>query len=229
MTDSKWCRRCDTTKPRAEFHRSRTARDGLTTYCKACMRAYQEANRAHKLATQADWYQRNRERLIAAQQARYQANPDAVKQRAAQWRRDHHALALEREAERRAADRERFRATQRRWAERNAATKRARSRVWFRAHPHKAAEYQNTRRARKLNAPRVERIDRQAIIERDASMCHICGLFVPPDQMSLDHVIPLARGGAHTADNLKVAHRRCNSRKNATLPRSAGTDLPELT
>jgi 5-methylcytosine-specific restriction endonuclease McrA len=30
---------------------------------------------------------------------------------------------------------------------------------------------------------------------------------------SLDHILPLARGGAHDHSNLQLAHRICNSRK----------------
>ncbi|WP_158070491.1 HNH endonuclease [Streptomyces luteocolor] len=31
---------------------------------------------------------------------------------------------------------------------------------------------------------------------------------------SLDHVIPLSRGGSHRRDNVQLAHLRCNLRKN---------------
>ena len=71
------------------------------------------------------------------------------------------------------------------------------------------------RRARLKGAPVIERINRNRIIERDQSICHICGQKVEKADLTLDHVIPLARGGNHTEDNLKVAHRSCNSRKGA--------------
>lgn len=32
---------------------------------------------------------------------------------------------------------------------------------------------------------------------------------------SLDHIIPLSRGGHHTADNVQAAHLACNHRKGA--------------
>jgi 5-methylcytosine-specific restriction endonuclease McrA len=37
-------------------------------------------------------------------------------------------------------------------------------------------------------------------------------------QITLDHVIPLTRGGAHTASNLRVACRSCNSSKGELMP-----------
>lgn len=63
------------------------------------------------------------------------------------------------------------------------------------------------------------------VYERDAYACHICG--EQTDQTahhlddrypSLDHVIPLSRGGTHTIDNLATAHRICNSIKRDTIP-----------
>jgi 5-methylcytosine-specific restriction endonuclease McrA len=65
-------------------------------------------------------------------------------------------------------------------------------------------------------------IDRDAIIARDNSTCYICGkkLITGADVITLDHVIPLARGGAHDATNLRVACVSCNARKGKRLPRN---------
>ncbi len=35
----KYCRRCSETKPFSEFNNSRSAHDGLDTYCRVCRRA----------------------------------------------------------------------------------------------------------------------------------------------------------------------------------------------
>ena len=42
----------------------------------------------------------------------------------------------------------------------------------------------------------------------------VCGNLYP----SLDHIIPMAKGGSHTWDNVQIAHRRCNSLKGDKLP-----------
>ncbi len=73
------------------------------------------------------------------------------------------------------------------------------------------------RRARKRNAPRIEKIDRAAIIARDNGTCYLCGCKPAGRDLTLDHVIPLVRGGSHTADNLRVACRSCNSSKRTRL------------
>lgn len=75
------------------------------------------------------------------------------------------------------------------------------------------------RRALEVGAT-VGSVSRWRVHERDGWTCHICGdpvdrNAVVPDLASpvLDHVIPLARGGAHSEANLKTAHFYCNSVK----------------
>ncbi len=42
--------------------------------------------------------------------------------------------------------------------------------------------------------------------------CHLCGL---PGANTLDHVLPVARGGTNAEENLRPAHSTCNKRKGA--------------
>ncbi len=65
------------------------------------------------------------------------------------------------------------------------------------------------------------------VIERDDGICYICGRRTSKDDHyyshgwftvgdsypTIDHVIPLAKGGTHTWDNVRLACRRCNSEK----------------
>ena len=81
----------------------------------------------------------------------------------------------------------------------------------------KRLERDAQRRALKLTK-QVEPVSRHDIIVRDASTCYLCGRLLTADEVHLDHVIPLARGGAHTADNLRVACAPCNQSKGATMP-----------
>lgn len=62
------------------------------------------------------------------------------------------------------------------------------------------------------------------IVERDGQSCRLCGCDVDltlryphPMSKSLDHVVPLSRGGAHTIENVQLAHLRCNMSKGARL------------
>lgn len=91
---------------------------------------------------------------------------------------------------------------------------RRRSISYHKRHPDRALDQVMRRRARLKNAPRVEKINRAAIIARDNSTCYLCGKILQSGfNLTLDHKIPLARGGTHTADNLAVACRSCNCKK----------------
>lgn len=56
------------------------------------------------------------------------------------------------------------------------------------------------------------------LLRRDGFNCHICkkplnlrAEYNAWDQPSLDHIIPRSEGGSHKLENLKLAHRMCNS------------------
>ena len=48
--------------------------------------------------------------------------------------------------------------------------------------------------------------------------CYYCNAEVAPKQLTLDHIIPLARGGHSTKGNCVPACKECNSKKRDLLP-----------
>lgn len=62
-----------------------------------------------------------------------------------------------------------------------------------------------------------EVVDFEYIKRRDKMRCHICRKKVGLSELHFDHVIPLAKGGSHTAANIAVSHARCNLKKRATI------------
>ena len=118
-----------------------------------------------------------------------------------------------------ARDRDRVNASRRRWRQRPEVKMKARAAAAaFRAsRPHYFAEFEGRRRAR-IRGTQVERIDYALVLERAAGQCGICRepLALP---IEIDHVVPLARGGTHTYDNLQAAHAGCNRRKCAKVGR----------
>lgn len=49
-------------------------------------------------------------------------------------------------------------------------------------------------------------------------ICHYCGCKVGPQGLTMDHVVPLSRGGRSTKGNLVPACKQCNTRKKTSLP-----------
>lgn len=75
------------------------------------------------------------------------------------------------------------------------------------------------RRAMKLTDD-AEQFERSEVYERDGWICQLCMLPVDPAcaypdhySPSLDHVVPLAKGGSHTRANAQLAHWICNTSK----------------
>ena len=48
--------------------------------------------------------------------------------------------------------------------------------------------------------------------------CHWCDEIFPPEELTMDHVIPLSRGGKASRNNLVPACKQCNSSKKYLLP-----------
>ncbi len=48
--------------------------------------------------------------------------------------------------------------------------------------------------------------------------CHYCGQQVPPAQLTMDHVVPVARGGRSTRGNVVPCCPACNKSKRALTP-----------
>ena len=49
-------------------------------------------------------------------------------------------------------------------------------------------------------------------------MCHYCGLAASPKELTMDHIVPVARGGKSTKSNVVTACKECNNKKKQLLP-----------
>ena len=68
------------------------------------------------------------------------------------------------------------------------------------------------------------RLSRREVFLRDNFTCLYCGR--ETRQLTLDHVVPRYRGGAHTWENVVSACISCNHRKAGRTPQEAGMLLP---
>jgi 5-methylcytosine-specific restriction endonuclease McrA len=49
-------------------------------------------------------------------------------------------------------------------------------------------------------------------------ICHYCGGTFTAEELTMDHIVPLARGGKSVRGNVVPACKECNSRKKYYLP-----------
>ena len=74
--------------------------------------------------------------------------------------------------------------------------------------------------------PRYDvKFSRHNIYLRDGTRCQYCGRRFPTSELSLDHVVPLSRGGVSSWENVVCACLRCNVKKGNRLPDEAGMAL----
>ena len=51
-----------------------------------------------------------------------------------------------------------------------------------------------------------------------AGRCHYCGRAFHPSELTMDHVVPIIRGGKSTRHNVVPCCRECNAKKKHMLP-----------
>ncbi len=219
------CARCGRTPDQVEFRRDKRVKDGLGAYCLPCGRDYNaeisDARRAAYRATERRKYAEHPEPRRAKNRLWLEANREAVRERHRLKQRFYPCYAKRGEYKRRWAQRNPDYWVN--WYAANRSVRRQRAADWRAKNKDRIAAYSAQRRARKQGGRlRAELVERRAIWSRDGGICQLCALPVAFDEMHMDHVIPLIRGGPHTFDNLQTTHPRCNLRKNRRiLPRFA--------
>lgn len=66
---------------------------------------------------------------------------------------------------------------------------------------------------------RVSNEMRRKIYERDNYRCRCCGRSQNEVDLEIDHIVPIAKGGKSTSDNLQTLCAECNKRKGTTIHR----------
>lgn len=201
--EDKTCSDCGITKPISDFFRDARSAGGRRSDCKTCnsakRRKNKEANIERERAVQAAYYQKNSESIKSYVNQWRKENPDKCKQ----YRKDYRDRNVEAERERhrlkaRRQPRERKRQTESRYLKKYPERNRAKS---------------HRRRSR------VRGNGEWLVLEKEyrrlyASDCVVCGSV---EKITVDHVIPIARGGRHSIGNLQPLCLRCNTSKGARL------------
>lgn len=99
----------------------------------------------------------------------------------------------------------------RNWYQRNRELALESSRAWSKTNRHRKALYQRAP-DKQLDQSQWAREDFARARRILDGACAYCG---STESLTLDHVVPLARGGSHAIENLVAACRTCNSRKGA--------------
>lgn len=66
---------------------------------------------------------------------------------------------------------------------------------------------------------------KKAVFLRDRGLCAFCGEKLNLKNFTLDHVLPISRGGENDFENVVTACKTCNNKKGAKTPHEAGLKL----
>lgn len=230
------CKRCGIVKPLDAFSKHPSPKDGRFGSCKACEYARQKERRAtpegrdrHNEAAKAK-YRRLKDRpypapsvtekrctgcLVLKPAAEFyphrvgaggltsRCKPCEVK-RASGWNGSHpesRAAAKSRHWQTRGKDQRREYLSD--------PEVRERYRLW------KQANNRNREARKKVGGGTITSSQWQQLCERYGYRCLSCGRTDLP--LTLDHVVPLARGGSHSIENAQPLCQPCNSRKSARV------------
>lgn len=193
----KRCTKCGEEKVLEAFGPNTRASMGVNNWCRLC---YNEYGKAYYRRT----HEKRREgaRILRAQSAdKYNAkgrawrdaNPDYYK----------HRYQANKESIRR-------KGLERYW--RNPKAEVAKAVAYAKANPHKVNAINARRNATKRAAP-GRGISGAEWSEAIASTAGICTYCSRPARLTLDHIEPLSRGGAHDMDNVTPACKSCNCSK----------------
>lgn len=172
------------------------------------------------------WAKANQERRRGTARARRRADPEKSREEVRRYRAEHPRHRAH-EAAYRIANKARLNARSAAWAKANPERMRALQDAYHRAHPEKAREWQAEwrranpaasraigarRAARKRSAPGrgVTPPEWQGILDASLGLCAYCNERRP---LTLDHIEPLAHGGANESENVAAACKSCNSSK----------------
>lgn len=135
---------------------------------------------------------------------RYHKDPSKYKTYSERWRK---------------SNQERVNLKSREWAKNNSSSVKQSQKRW-RENNRARKSYYNLNRNKRIKEVFDEPIDIQVLLDRDSSVCYLCHNLIDstlryPDLMSVsvDHKIPLSKGGRHNYENTAATHLSCNFRK----------------
>ena len=187
---------------------------------KARSKAWKEANPERARETRRQYVQERKEEIAEKRREYYVAHRDRENGQSLKWKKENPEKAKEhgrRYAQKHQGERVGY---NRQYYKDNCEERKAKIREWQKKNPEKFKAYLRTRKARIRGAEVCDFTAEQwdEILAKSDYRCAYCGRrFSKECRPTQDHVIPLSKGGHHTASNIVPACLSCNCRKGAKI------------
>jgi 5-methylcytosine-specific restriction endonuclease McrA len=180
----KTCIDCGLSKPLSQYTVNKAKKDGSSSFCKDCSAIRRK---------------RHLDNSREAYNARRRATRGKYKEKEKAYRKAYNKLNKDRIRQR---DKERYLKT--------LEYQKERQKSYNKAHPDHLRNVAARRRARVFNSG-VCKVTDKDLLKITSSCCVTCGSL---KDITVDHIIPLYRGGRHAIGNLQPLCKSCNSKKN---------------
>lgn len=230
MDEYKTCSKCRQTKLIGCFSKhngKKASKSGYRSSCKTCdveyNKLYRERNREKVNDKKRAWSKANRHLLRPNEAVYRETNRARLRQYQATWRENNLESIKAHRKEYLIKNRERKKLLDKLWAQSNKDKVNAASRRYRANNPEKVAHIKKVQAMRHPETLKNNQLRRRAriadngvylVTKKDiariiAQACVYCGAKAE----HIDHVIPIAKGGAHKVGNLVAACQSCNQRK----------------
>lgn len=206
----KRCPNCGEVKPASEFYKNEGSSDGLGGYCKSC---------TSKGAV--EWQKANPERLKEHRRRYEDSHPERkvqMQERFDRWKEENpeKAKQVRHEGSKRYRERhpEKVKESIRRYMQspkgRKKTAERNATEYYKLAHRLRESFYRAQKRGYIPKEGRLRPAEWYAAIEAFGSVCAYCG---SATKLTIDHVVPISKGGQHRVGNVVPSCQSCNSSK----------------
>lgn len=216
----KVCVKCLVEKEVSDYHKDKQKSDGISTICKLCKKEYYSKNR-DKIRSQQSAYQKSnpRTRTRNYDKEYYEANKESrleyQKEYNAKNKESRREYNLRYKSENRDSIKK-YRSNYNLQPE-NAERIKKLNQQWQQSNKDKNSASVRNYLARKVGATGLHTSKDISSLKSKQTVC-ICGQSFGDLPHTVEHIVPLSRGGSNDISNLMLMCKSCNSQKGNKLP-----------